>query len=187
MGSCATMVWTSNRPIGPIWALYGVTGLPQDRAKFKTPTLRNVALIGSLHARRSLPDLGGGHRTLQQWGQGIIHRGPEHEVHPPVGSQLTPEKKAQLVAFLQHPYRLGFREQPRVPRSGASYVGLIPVQGAGRAAVSPRAVLHVGVRPFVKGPCGMSSVTATGLPAVGRLSTAVRHAASTTAMSGTQS
>lgn len=79
--------------------LGGVTGLPQDMGLFKTPTLRNVAVSGPyMHDGRfsTLEEViehynGGGHPSptispFMKFTQG--------------GLSLTPEKKAQLLAFL---------------------------------------------------------------------------------------
>jgi cytochrome c peroxidase len=79
--------------------LYGVTGLPSDRAKFKTPSLRNVAL--------SAPYMHDGRfQTLEEVIEHYNSGGhPSPTIDPNMkfttgGLQLTPEKKAQLIAFL---------------------------------------------------------------------------------------
>ncbi|MBX2979644.1 MAG: c-type cytochrome [Flavobacteriales bacterium] len=79
--------------------LAGITGLPQDRAKFKTPTLRNVALTAPyMHDGRF--------QTLEEVIEHYNSGGkPSPTVDPNMkytqgGLGLTPEKKAQLVAFL---------------------------------------------------------------------------------------
>lgn len=79
--------------------LAGITGLPQDRAKFKTPTLRNVALTAPyMHDGRF--------QTLEEVIEHYNSGGkPSPTVDPNMkytqgGLVLTPEKKAQLVAFL---------------------------------------------------------------------------------------
>ncbi len=79
--------------------LGGWTGLPQDMAKFKTPTLRNVALTAPyMHDGRF--------QTLEEVIEHYNSGGhPSPTVDPNMkfttgGLQLTPEKKAQLIAFL---------------------------------------------------------------------------------------
>jgi cytochrome c peroxidase len=79
--------------------LGGVTGLPQDRAKFKTPSLRNVVLTAPyMHDGRF--------QTLEEVIEHYNSGGhPSTTVDPNMkyttgGLQLTPEKKAQLIAFL---------------------------------------------------------------------------------------
>lgn len=84
------------------WAdlgLGGVTGLPQDYGKFKTPSLRNVALTAPyMHDGRF--------ETLQQVIDHYNSGGhPSTTIDPNMkytqgGLSLTPEKKAQLIAFL---------------------------------------------------------------------------------------
>ena len=78
---------------------FEVTGQPQDRGLFKTPSLRNVAVSGPfMHDGRF--------GTLEEV---IEHYNSGGKVSPTVspfmkftqgGLQLTPEKKAQLLAFL---------------------------------------------------------------------------------------
>ena len=79
--------------------LGGVTGAPQDRAKFKTPSLRNVVLTAPyMHDGRF--------QTLEEVIEHYNSGGhPSTTVDPNMkyttgGLQLTPEKKAQLIAFL---------------------------------------------------------------------------------------
>lgn len=84
------------------WAdlgLGGVTGLPQDFGKFKTPTLRNVALTAPyMHDGRF--------QTLEEVIEHYDSGGhPSSTVDPNMkfsqgGLQLTAEKKQQLLAFL---------------------------------------------------------------------------------------
>jgi cytochrome c peroxidase len=79
--------------------LGGITGQPQDFAKFKTPTLRNVAVTGPyMHDGRF--------ETLEEV---IEHYNSGGHASPTIdpnmkftqgGLSLTPEKKAQLIAFL---------------------------------------------------------------------------------------
>ncbi|MDX9749483.1 MAG: cytochrome c peroxidase [Flavobacteriales bacterium] len=79
--------------------LGGITGLPQDFAKFKTPTLRNVAVTGPyMHDGRF--------ETLEEVIDHYDSGGhPSPTIDPNMkftqgGLSLTPEKKAQLIAFL---------------------------------------------------------------------------------------
>lgn len=89
----------------------GVTGLPQDMGRFKTPTLRNVALTAPyMHDGRfqSLEEVidhydSGGHPSptvdaFMKYTQG--------------GLQLTPEKKQQLLAFLNMLTDMDFVNNP---------------------------------------------------------------------------
>ncbi len=77
----------------------GVTGLPQDMGKFKTPTLRNVALSAPyMHDGRfqTLEEVIGHYDSGGQ---------PSPTIDPNMkftqgGLQLTAQKKAQLLAFL---------------------------------------------------------------------------------------
>lgn len=81
------------------FGLGGVTGLPQDMGKFKTPTLRNVALTPPyMHDGRF--------QTLEEV---IDHYDSGGHASPTIdpnmkyttgGLTLTPQKKAQLIAFL---------------------------------------------------------------------------------------
>jgi cytochrome c peroxidase len=78
-----------------------VTGRETDRAKFKVPTLRNVALTAPyMHDGRFA--------TLEEVVEhynGSLHRSPNLDPnlakHPESGLGLSPEDKADLVAFLK--------------------------------------------------------------------------------------
>lgn len=79
--------------------LGAVTGRPQDNAKFKTPTLRNIALTAPyMHDGRF--------QTLEEVIDHYDSGGhPSPTIDPNMkftegGLQLTPEKKQQLIAFL---------------------------------------------------------------------------------------
>jgi cytochrome c peroxidase len=79
--------------------LGALTGQPQDRAKFKTPSLRNVALTAPyMHDGRF--------QTLDEVIEHYNSGGhPSPTIDPNMkfttgGLQLTPAKKAQLIAFL---------------------------------------------------------------------------------------
>jgi cytochrome c peroxidase len=79
--------------------LGALTGLPQDRAKFKTPSLRNVALTAPYMHDGRFETL---EAVIEHYNSGGH---PSPTVDPNMkfttgGLQLTPEKKAQLIAFL---------------------------------------------------------------------------------------
>jgi cytochrome c peroxidase len=79
--------------------LGGITGLPQDRAKFKTPTLRNVALTAPYMHDGRFATL---EEVIDHYDSGG-HPSPTIDVNMKFsqgGLQLTPEKKQQLLAFL---------------------------------------------------------------------------------------
>jgi hypothetical protein len=59
----------------------GVTGLPEDMGRFKTPTLRNVALT-ALHARWTFPNARRGDRPLRLGWTSIADDRSVHEVYP---------------------------------------------------------------------------------------------------------
>lgn len=97
--------------------LGGVTGQPQDMAKFKTPTLRNVAL--------SAPYMHDGRfNTLEEV---IEHYNSGGHASPTIdpnmkytqgGLSLTPEKKAQLIAYLRTLTDTEFVNDPRFADPG---------------------------------------------------------------------
>ena len=78
-----------------------VTGDPADRFKFRTPSLRNVAVTAPyMHDGRF--------RTLEEviehYDRGVVHHpnlDPNLAKHPPEGLNLSREDKAALVAFLK--------------------------------------------------------------------------------------
>lgn len=89
----------------------GVTGLPQDIGRFKTPTLRNVALTAPyMHDGRF--------QTLEEVIDHYNSGGhPSSTVDPFMkytqgGLQLTPEKKQQLLAFLHMLTDMDFVNNP---------------------------------------------------------------------------
>ena len=97
--------------------LGALTGLPQDRAKFKTPSLRNVALTAPyMHDGRF--------QTLEEV---IEHYNSGGHASPTVdpnmkytigGLQLSAEKKAQLIAFLHTLTDTEFVNDPRFQDPG---------------------------------------------------------------------
>lgn len=95
----------------------GVTGLPQDMGRFKTPTLRNVALTAPyMHDGRF--------QTLEEV---IDHYDSGGHPSPTVdafmkytqgGLQLTPQKKQQILAFLHALTDMDFVNDPRFQDPG---------------------------------------------------------------------
>ncbi|MEZ4756976.1 MAG: cytochrome c peroxidase [Flavobacteriales bacterium] len=79
--------------------LGALTGLPQDRAKFKTPSLRNVALTAPYMHDGRFQTL---EEVIDHYNSGG-HPSPTTDPNMKFttgGLQLTQEKKAQLIAFL---------------------------------------------------------------------------------------
>lgn len=79
--------------------LGALTGQPQDRAKFKTPSLRNVALTAPYMHDGRFQTL---EEVIDHYNSGG-HPSPTTDPNMKFttgGLQLTPEKKAQLIAFL---------------------------------------------------------------------------------------
>lgn len=78
-----------------------VTGLPTDKGKFKTPSLRNIALTAPyMHDGRfaTLADV------VEHYSTGVTQSetlDPNLAKHPKTGLQLTAQEKADLVAFLR--------------------------------------------------------------------------------------
>ncbi|HRH37870.1 MAG TPA: cytochrome-c peroxidase, partial [Flavobacteriales bacterium] len=114
-GALFTDAIMRNNGLGSVFTadpgLAGVTHLPQDSGIFKTPSLRNVALSAPyMHDGRfaTLDEViahynGGGHPSptispFMKYTQG--------------GLQLTPEKKAQLLAFLNTLTDMDFVNNP---------------------------------------------------------------------------
>jgi cytochrome c peroxidase len=92
--------------------LGGVTGLPQDMGKFKTPSLRNVALTAPyMHDGRF--------QTLEEVIDHYDSGGqPSPTIDPNMkfqqgGLQLTPLKKQQLIAFLHTLTDMDFVNDPK--------------------------------------------------------------------------
>ena len=97
--------------------LGGITGQPQDMGKFKTPTLRNVALTAPyMHDGRF--------QTLEEVIDHYDSGGhPSPTIDPNMkftqgGLQLTPEKKQQLIAFLHTLTDMDFVNDPRFQDPG---------------------------------------------------------------------
>ena len=91
--------------------LGGITGLPQDMGKFKTPSLRNVALTAPyMHDGRfqTLEEViehynSGGHAST------TIDPNMKYTTG---GLSLTPQKKAELLAFLNSLTDLDYVNNP---------------------------------------------------------------------------
>lgn len=89
----------------------GVTGLPQDMGRFKTPTLRNVALTGPYMHDGRFQTL---EEVIDHYDSGG-HESPTVDVfmkYTQGGLSLTPEKKQQLLAFLQSLTDMDFVNDP---------------------------------------------------------------------------
>lgn len=91
--------------------LGGITGVPEDMGRFKTPTLRNVALTAPyMHDGRF--------QTLEEVVDHYDSGGhPSATIDPFLkytqgGLQLTPEKKQQLIAFLHMLTDMDFVNNP---------------------------------------------------------------------------
>jgi cytochrome c peroxidase len=90
-----------------------VTGAALDRGKFKTPSLRNVALTGPyMHDGRfsTLEDV------VEHYDHGVRRSGtldPNLAKHPPAGMALPAEDRRALVAFLRTLTDVALAEGPR--------------------------------------------------------------------------
>ena len=75
---------------------YEATGRTDDRWRFLTPTLRNVALTAPYMHDGSLPTL---ERVVEHYAAGgVPHEGQDTAIRP---LQISTAEKSQLVAFLQ--------------------------------------------------------------------------------------
>jgi cytochrome c peroxidase len=95
----------------------GVTGQPQDMGKFKTPTLRNVALTAPYMHDGRFQTL---EEVIEHYNSGGV---PSPTIDPNMkftqgGLQLTAEKKQQLIAFLNTLTDLDFIADPRFSDPG---------------------------------------------------------------------
>ncbi|MBL7951162.1 MAG: cytochrome-c peroxidase [Flavobacteriales bacterium] len=91
--------------------LGGVTGVPEDMGKFKAPTLRNVALTGPYMHDGRFQTL---EEVIEHYNSGGV---PSTTIDPFMkytqgGLQLTPEKKQQLLAFLNMLTDMDFVNNP---------------------------------------------------------------------------
>jgi len=93
----------------PNTGIYEITRKPEDVGKFKAPTLRNIAVTGTLHARRQRRDARGGDRTLRRRRTDDC-RGPEswHRPRQPGQEPDSPrfcagaaEQRDDVIAFLR--------------------------------------------------------------------------------------
>jgi cytochrome c peroxidase len=92
----------------PNLGIYEFTKSPADVGKFKAPTLRNIAVTAPYMHDGSIPTLEGildhyaaGGRTIASGGNaGTGHDNPNKD-HLIGGFQLSPQQRADLVAFLQ--------------------------------------------------------------------------------------
>jgi cytochrome c peroxidase len=97
--------------------LGGITGLPQDYAKFKTPTLRNVALTAPYMHDGRFQTL---EEVIEHYNSGG-HASPTTDPNMKFttgGLYLTPEKKAQLIAFLHTLTDMEFVNDPKFSDPG---------------------------------------------------------------------
>ena len=88
-----------------------VSGLPEDMGRFKTPTLRNVALTGPYMHDGRFQTL---EEVIEHYNSGG-HESPTVDVfmkYTQGGLQLTAEKKQQLVAFLNSLTDMDFVNDP---------------------------------------------------------------------------
>ncbi|MGQ0553303.1 MAG: cytochrome-c peroxidase [Planctomycetota bacterium] len=98
------------RPPGEDPGLGALTGLPQDQGKFKTPSLRNVALRGPYFHTGSLPSLAAVVAFYDRGGDFLQNQDP---AIIPLG--LNPQQQNALVAFL------GALTDPRVAAESAPF------------------------------------------------------------------
>lgn len=80
--------------------LYDVTGAEEDRGKFKTPTLRNIALSGPYMHDGRFSNL---FEVIDHYDSGVISESPnlDPQMHGiQQGLNLSQQEKADLVAFL---------------------------------------------------------------------------------------
>ncbi|MCB1208759.1 MAG: c-type cytochrome, partial [Verrucomicrobiales bacterium] len=79
----------------------GVTGNPADLGKFKTPSLRNIALAAPYMHDGRFATL---EEVVDHYSSGVQRSetlDPNLAKHPAAGLQLTADEKADLVAFLK--------------------------------------------------------------------------------------
>ena len=89
----------------------GITGRPEDMGRFKTPTLRNVALTAPYMHDGRFQTL---EEVIEHYNSGG-HESPTVDVfmkYTQGGLQLTPEKKQQLLAFLNMLTDMDFVNNP---------------------------------------------------------------------------
>lgn len=100
------------RPPGEDEGRFAVTGIPADRGRFKTPTLRNVGLRGPYFHHGGMPTL---EEVVLFYDRGGDFTGPlQDPLIQPLG--LTPQQRTALVAFL----RFGLTD-PRVALEQAPF------------------------------------------------------------------
>lgn len=104
----------------PNTGIYEVTGKPEDVGKFKAPTLRNIAVTAPYMHDGSIATLedvlahyeAGGRTISDGPNRGIGHDNPNRS--PTVrGFMLTPEQRADLIAFLTALTDHALLEDPR--------------------------------------------------------------------------
>ena len=87
--------------------LYELTGDPEDRGRFRAPTLRNVALTAPYMHDGSIPDLGAvldfyaeGGRNVETGANAGDGRANTYKSQFVKGIDMTPQERAELLAFL---------------------------------------------------------------------------------------
>ena len=100
--------------------LYDLTGVPEDRGRFRAPTLRNVALTAPYMHDGSIPDLGSvldfyaaGGRNIEQGEYAGDGRANAYRSQFVQGIDMTAEERAELLAFLHSLTDQAFLERPR--------------------------------------------------------------------------
>ncbi|HSL84272.1 MAG TPA: hypothetical protein VLF66_15975, partial [Thermoanaerobaculia bacterium] len=90
------VVESVGKPVPPDLGRYRVTAAPEDRWRFKTPSLRNVALTAPYMHDGSLSTL---RAVVEHYDRGgVPHEGQDPRIRP-LG--LTEAEKDDLVAFLE--------------------------------------------------------------------------------------
>ena len=102
----------------------------------------------ALYARRSLPDLGGGDRTLQQRGPCIHHGRSEHEVHHGWVAAIS-SQEGPIDRLPSYAHGHGIRERSPVPGSRSTDVAVIlrrPPRWSRRVPSGGRAICRPELR-----------------------------------------
>jgi cytochrome c peroxidase len=95
--------------------LADLTGDPADMGKFRVPSLRNVAVTAPYMHDGSVATLGDAVDAYAAGGRSARLRGKPSPLRDPLvsGFSITPEEKADLVAFLESLTDRGFLSDPR--------------------------------------------------------------------------
>ena len=99
--------------------LYDLTGKPEDRGRFRAPTLRNVALTAPYMHDGSIPDLGGvldfyaaGGRNIEAGEHAGDGRNNLYKSQFVKGFDMTAQERAEMLAFLHALTDPAFLERP---------------------------------------------------------------------------